>query len=83
MIPGLEIDPSNQQMTESLSDSERSKSAGEGSALFGPEFTARLAMNPKTRGYLSQPDFMAMLRDMSANPQNMSNYMQDPRLKVQ
>ena len=40
---------------------------------------AKLAMDPSTRGYLSQPDFMQMLQLLQKNPQMMSNFMQDQR----
>lgn len=81
---GIELDPSNQQMAESLEDSRRAAAGtgGGGPQLFGVDFTARLAMNPQTRPFLSQPDFLAMLRDMSANPQNMTKYMHDPRFQA-
>ena len=49
--------------------------------MFGPEFMAKLHMNPQTRPLLSQPDFMAMLHDMGSNPANMSKYLADPRLQ--
>ena len=49
--------------------------------MFGPEFMAKLHMNPQTRPLLSQPDFMAMLQDMGSNPSNMSKYLADPRLQ--
>ena len=40
---------------------------------------AKLAMDPSTRGYLSQPDFMQMLQLLQKNPGMMSNFMQDQR----
>lgn len=49
--------------------------------MFGPDFMAKLHMNPQTRPLLSQPDFMAMLHDMGSNPANMSKYLADPRLQ--
>ena len=49
--------------------------------MFGPEFMAKLHMNPQTRPLLSQPDFMAMLQDMGNNPANMSKYLSDPRMQ--
>lgn len=49
--------------------------------MFGPEFMAKLHMNPQTRPLLSQPDFMAMLQDMGNNPSNMTKYLADPRLQ--
>ena len=72
-------------MAESLEDSKLAAAgtSGDGPSLFGGDFTARLAMNPQTRPFLSQPDFLAMLRDMSTNPQSMTKYMNDPRFQVQ
>ena len=49
--------------------------------MFGPEFMAKLHMNPQTRSLLSQPDFVAMLKDMGSNPSNMTKYLGDPRLQ--
>jgi len=40
------------------------------------------AQNPQTRGYLSQPDFVAMMQDMSSNPGNMNKYLGDPRFQA-
>merc|ERR1711966_638850 len=37
-------------------------------------------MNPQTRGYLQQPDFVAMLQAVQANPSSLGQYMQDPRM---
>ena len=42
---------------------------------------AKLAMDPTTRGYLGQPDFMQMLQMMQQNPQMMSAFMQDQRFQ--
>ncbi len=40
--------------------------------LFGADFMGRLALNPETRGYMEQPDFLAMLQAVGRNPQQMS-----------
>ena len=32
----------------------------------------RLALNPETRGYMEQPDFLGMLQSVGRNPQQMS-----------
>ena len=50
-----------------------------GGGLFGASFISKLALNPETREYLNQPDFMAMLDACRANPQVMMTYMQDKR----
>ena len=74
---GLKQDPSNQQLKEGLEQA--SSAGGKGDGLFGPQFMAKLAMDPSTRGYLSQPDFMQMLQLLQKNPGMMSNFMQDQR----
>lgn len=75
---GLELDPSNAQLKEGLEAAQKGPEP-KGGGLFGPEFMAKLAMDPTTRGYLQQPDFMQMLRLMQQNPQMMSSFMSDPR----
>lgn len=51
-------------------------SGGAGTSLFGPQFMAKLAMNPETRPYLEQPDFKQMLAMVGQNPQMMTSFMQ-------
>ena len=51
---GLELDPSNAQLKDGLESVTRAQSNGTGGGgglggLFGPEFMARLAMNPQVR----------------------------------
>ena len=75
---GLDIDPSNAQLKEGLEAAQKPPEP-KGDGLFGPQFMAKLAMDPTTQGYLQQPDFMQMLRLMQQNPQMMSSFMQDPR----
>lgn len=84
---GLELDPSNQACKTGLEETENefaggSKPSAPGSkGLFGPDFIAKLAMNPETRGYLEQPDFQKILQDLGSNPQNMTQHLMDPRLQ--
>ena len=75
---GLELDPSNAQLKEGLESAQKAPEPRD-NGLFGPQFMAKLAMDPTTRGYLQQPDFMQMLRLMQQNPSMMSSFMQDPR----
>lgn len=77
-LPGLKLDPSNEQMRSSLREAEEAKaSPSSDGGLFGnmfsnPEFLGKLATNATTRGFLAQPDFMAMLRDVGTNPSNIN-----------
>jgi stress-induced-phosphoprotein 1 len=45
-----------------------------------PLHRGKLAMDPQTRGYLAQPDFIAMLTDVQKNPGQFGKYMSDPRM---
>jgi len=53
---------------------------GIGSMLSSPELYGKLALDPTTRGYLAQPDFIAMLTDVQKHPDSFSKYMSDPRM---
>ncbi|CAN6486396.1 unnamed protein product [Victoria cruziana] len=91
---GLELDPSNEGLKAGLADAEsalasRRRSSGSrggaGAAPFGnifqgPEFWAKLTADPATRAYLQQPDFIKMIQDVQKNPNNLSMYLQDPRM---
>ena len=75
--PGLEVDPASEQMRSGLEEARaaRARPAGGplgGAGLFGPEFMGRLAMDPKTRPLLAQPDFVSMVQDLGRNPSSMS-----------
>lgn len=81
---GLKLDPDNGQLQQGLQAAEREaaraqRGGGAGGMFGGPDFIAKLAMNRETRGYLTQPDFMAMMSDMQSSPQNMGKYISDPR----
>lgn len=81
---GLTYDPQNAALKQSLSEAKQAQSRPQRGApgnMFGPEFMAKLHMNPQTRPLLSQPDFVAMLQDMGKNPANMSKYLGDSRLQ--
>ena len=42
----------------------------------------KLAVNPKTSGFLQQPDFMRMIQDINNHPDRMGNYLGDPRFQM-
>lgn len=84
---GLQLDPDNTGLKNGMEEAEaaeHSRGAGGGGlgGMFGPEFMAKLAMNPKTRAYLGQPDFQAMMKDLSVNPGSLSKHMGDPRFQA-
>ena len=84
LCSGLTHDPQNAALQNSLKEAKQAQSKpqrGAPGGMFGPEFMAKLHMNPQTRPLLSQPDFIAMLKDMGSNPANMSKYLGDPRIQ--
>jgi len=58
-----------------------------GSGLFGGtnpfssgDMIARIAMNPKCRGYLNDPDFMQKLQLLQKDPNQLMSMLSDPRM---
>ena len=90
---GLDLEPENDACKSGLADAETAAvramgAAGDGgdpmasigAMLSSPELYGKLATNPATRGFLSQPDFIAMLTDVQKNPDKFGSYMSDPRM---
>jgi len=50
------------------------------SGLFGPDMMAKVALDPKTRGYMSDPDFMAKLETLQRDPNQLTTMLGDPRI---
>lgn len=48
--------------------------------LFGPDMMARIAMDPKLRGYMSDPDFMAKIQLLQKDPNQLSSMMGDQKI---
>lgn len=49
-------------------------------SLFGPELIARIAMNPQLRHYLDDADFMAKLKLLQSDPNQISSMLGDKRI---
>ncbi|WOG88436.1 hypothetical protein DCAR_0207671 [Daucus carota subsp. sativus] len=85
---GLDFDPNNQALKSGLADAEAAASARpdprpSGSPFgdaFGPDMWTKLTSDPKTRGFMQQPDFVNMMKDLQRNPNNLNLYLQDPRV---
>lgn len=52
---------------------------GLGNMFNDPQLIQKLANNPKTAGYLADPQFMAKLQRLAKNPQEMGQELGDPR----
>lgn len=78
-VSGLELDPANDLLQQGLQDVEAAVSKAT-NPFANPNLIGKLMSNPKTAQYMSQPDFMMMVNDVQRSPQNMSKYLQDPRM---
>ncbi|KAJ2052186.1 Hsp90 cochaperone [Coemansia sp. S16] len=91
---GLKHDPESALLKKGLSDAEAAleheKDDGAGyddfaskmSNAFQGDVLAKIMANPKTAPYLADPEFVRKVKDIQANPENMSKYMDDQRITV-
>jgi len=84
---GLEKFPGDKGLTNGLDSVKKEKegpppSAGGGGmgGLFGPDMMAKIALDPKLRGYMSDPDFMAKLNKLQSDPNSLGTMLSDPRM---
>lgn len=85
---GLDIDPTNAQLAQGLSEVEAAKrsaaagpaQSGLGALFSSPDVWAKIAQNPETRAYLQQPDFVSILQGIQADPTKLNQHMGDPRV---
>jgi len=48
--------------------------------MFGPDMMAKIAMDPKCRGYLGDPEFMKKLQTLQSDPNSLTTMLSDPRM---
>ncbi|KIV82502.1 hypothetical protein PV11_04606 [Exophiala sideris] len=87
----LKLDPSNAQAKSGLEAVDRAIEAearadgadagmgGLGNMFNDPQLIQKLANNPKTAGYLADPQFMSKLQQLAKNPNDMGQALGDPR----
>ncbi|CAH8382381.1 unnamed protein product [Eruca vesicaria subsp. sativa] len=75
---GLQIDPSNEALRSGLADA-RDSAIRE--AFKGEEMWTKLRLDPSTRGFLKQPDYVKMTQEIQKNPRNLSSYVNDQRVR--
>eukprot|EP00892_Ulva_mutabilis_P000963 jgi/Ulvmu1/10868/UM007_0042.1 len=80
---GLELDPNNGPCQTGLRDAEAAAAGPPTGAnsMFGPQFMTKLMMNPETRGFLDQPDFLAIIRQCAADPSKLTAHIGDARFQ--
>lgn len=93
---GLKHDASNAQLKSGLASVEKAMqqeagggfpgaggedpAAGLGRMFNDPQLLQKLAANPKTSSYLSDPSFMAKIQQLQKNPQMTPDMFSDPRM---
>ncbi|XP_072380099.1 stress-induced-phosphoprotein 1 [Diabrotica undecimpunctata] len=80
---GVEIDPRNAQLTEGLNEvraQKAKKSRSFPNPFSAPDVIPKLRADPKTRAFLEDPEYLALLAQLQANPQAMGTKLQDPRV---
>lgn len=81
---GLKVDPANASLKEGLEEAKaaeaRSASAGMGGManLFSGDLVGKLAANPKFAPMLADPSFLARLKILQSNPQDLSGALAGP-----
>ncbi|XP_060529156.1 stress-induced-phosphoprotein 1 [Cylas formicarius] len=68
---GLQLDPNNSQLKEGLSEVKAQKTA---------DLMAKLRADPRTRSFVDDPEYLALVNALMSNPQSLGTAMQDPRL---
>jgi len=85
---GLAKFPTDPGLTKGLADVEREKNGpppgstgpGAGGGLFGPQMMAQMALDPKMRKYLDDPEVMAKVQLLQSNPNMLPSVMNDPKM---
>lgn len=85
---GLKHEPNNPQLKEGLEELRNMSlpKSSELDFLFAPfkdkNLIARLQIDPRTRPFLSQPDYLKMIQEIQNNPSAITNFINDPRMSV-
>lgn len=85
---GLEKFPNDAGLKKGMEDVQREKdqppgAGGAGGAkggLFSPAMMAQMALDPRIRPYLNDPDVMAKIKMVQQNPNMMPGILQDPKI---
>jgi stress-induced-phosphoprotein 1 len=88
---GLEKSPSDAGLKKGRADVEREKEnpmgtsaggagAGLAGGLFSPAMMAQMAMDPKMRSYLNDPDIMSKIQMVQKNPSLLPTILNDPKM---
>ncbi|RXG73925.1 Stress-induced-phosphoprotein 1 [Armadillidium vulgare] len=77
---GLSLDPSNKQIEEGLTDCRNKMANRKLNPFSDPNLMAVLTMNPRTREFMKDPEYVKMITTLQNNPQSLGNYLTDKRI---
>lgn len=78
---GLTHDPNNAQLKTGKEEVE-SKLSRQSNPFADPNLEMKLAMDPKTRAFLSDPTFMMMLNELKKDPSKLNLFAKDQRIMM-
>ena len=84
---GLTVEPGLAMLTNGLADAKAAAESDKGGGLGGlgavfraPDALQKIASDPRTAGYLSDPSFMMKFQQLQQNPEAIGMHLQDPRI---
>lgn len=80
---GLQYDPENAQLRESLSETKRimaQKTAPFGDMFSGVDVLAKLRADPRTASFMDDPEYLTMVSQLQTDPLAANWAVQDPRM---
>ncbi|KAI4502027.1 hypothetical protein M0802_002709 [Mischocyttarus mexicanus] len=77
---GLMLDPDNEQMKASLKDVKTQKFSMTYNPFNHPNLLKKLSNDPRTKSFVSDPEYLKLLQELRNNPQSLSLNLQDPRV---
>ncbi|EQC31285.1 hypothetical protein SDRG_10888 [Saprolegnia diclina VS20] len=79
---GLTHEPNNAACLSGIEEVEKAMASATNplAGAFGPDMFAKLAMNPRVRHLLNDPDFVIKLQEVQKNPSKLNEYMGDQRM---
>jgi len=76
---GLQLDPNNTQLMSGLAEV-RAQRAATNNPFNSPDIYIKLANDPRTKGYMSDPEYLKLLEDLRTKPQSLGSKLQDSRV---
>ena len=85
---GLAVAPDDPGLQKGLASVQQEKEQGgprptntvNANSLFGPDMIAQMALHPRLRSYLNDPDVMAKMQMVQKDPNLLSGMLQDPKM---